>query len=218
MFIEPARAAEVVAHIVAASSAWQRTRAGRADFTPTLRPLWLFLALTLAVDAFRALGQHATLRDAPRPFTGLARAVFHVDQAGVIGWSAGLVAVVLVAFAERDRRVLLLPIACFAAGITIAFAFAYPELREQKLGLAYLVVHIATVLVCLGCAALAWFRDRWFGPAARASTVLIVGEIATLFGPYLGEPLKHWATANAISAVTYLVLAWELRRPRTVVT
>lgn len=219
MSVDVARAAEVVTHIIATCVAWRRVRPGCIDFTPTLQPLRAFLLLTLIADAARALGQHFVLQHASRPFTGLARIVFHIDQVGVIGWSAGLVMLVVLAFTGREHAwSKLSPIASFAAGTALSFAHAYPDLREQKLGLAYLIVQIATVFVGVAFVARTWLQRRWFGVAARAATVLLVGETATICGPFLGNPFKHWATANAISAVTFVVLAWELKRPRTVIT
>ncbi len=218
MKFDPARVAEFVFHCAAAIAAWRRTRPGRLEFTPMLRPLWLFLTITLVADVVRALGQHFVLRHASRPFTGLARAVFHVDQLGVVGWNAGLLAIAVLAFSGRDRVApKLLPIASTATGLALSFAIAYPELRAEKLGTAYLIVEIATVLACLGFAAHAWFKSRWFGVAPRAVSVLIAAEVATLLGPFLGEPFKNWATANAISAAAYAVLAWELRQSVAVV-
>jgi hypothetical protein len=217
MIVDPARIAEFVSHAFAATMAWRRVRPGRVDFTPALRPLWLFLALTLAADALRWLGQHSVLRHATRPFTGLQRAVFHVDQVGVIGWHAGLLAIVVLTFTGRERAFAkLAPIASFAFGIAVSLAIAYPDVRAEKLGIAYTIIEIATVLVCIAIVAHSWFRSRWFGIAARAATVLVVGEIATLLGPFLGEPFRYWSTANAISAVAYTILAWELRRSATV--
>lgn len=212
MNVDLARVAEGITHTATAFMAWRLTRPTHPHHAPQLRPLFWFLGLTLASDGLRLLGQTFVLRNAERPFTGAARVVFYVDQAGVIGWSAGLLAVVVLAFFGRDRAsTKLAPIASFAAGATIAFALAYPELRGDKLGHAYTVLEVATVLACIGITSHAWFRDRWFGVAARSVTILVAGEIATLLGPFLGEPFTHWTTANAISAVTYLALAKELR-------
>lgn len=218
MIIDAARMAEVATHIIATCVAWRRVQPGRVDFAPTLHPLRAFLLLTLVADTARALGQHFVLRHASRPFVDLARIVFHLDQVGVIGWSAGLVMLVVLAFTGRNNVTLkVLPIASFTVGTALSFAFAYPHLREHRLGLAYLVVQIATVFVGVGFVTRAWLQARWFGVDARAVTVLLVGETATICGPFLGSPFEHWATANAISAVTYVVLMWELRRC-TVVT
>jgi len=78
-------------------------------------------------------------------------------------------------------------------------------------------LELLTVLVCLGVAVAAWSRDRWFGIAARSASVLVVAELATLFGTFLGQPLRFWSTANVVSAVAYAVLVWELRRARKMV-
>jgi hypothetical protein len=137
---------------------------------------------------------------------------------GVIGWSAGLVMLVVLAFTGRGHAMAkLVPIASLAAGIVATFALSYPALREHRLGLAYLIVQIVTVFVGVAFVARAWLQGRWFDMAARAVTVLLVGELATICGPFLGNPFTHWPTANAVSAVTYIVLAFELRRSRTVV-
>ena len=214
-----ARIAEATTHIIATCVAWRRVQPGRVDFAPTLQPLRLFLLLTIITDAARAMGQHFVLQHASRPFSGLARIVFHTDQLGMLGWSAGLVMLVVLAFTGRENAVAkLVPLVSLAAGIVATFALSYPTLREHKLGLAYLIVQIATVFVGVGFAARAWLQGRWFDVAARAVTVLLVGEIATICGPFLGNPFKHWPTANAVSAVTYIVLALELRRSHTVVT
>jgi hypothetical protein len=219
MNVDPARVAEFVFHCAATIAAWRRTRPGRVEFTPTLRPMWLFLVITLVADVVRWLGQYFVLRHAARPFIGFARACFHVDQAGVIGWNAGLLAIVVLAFSSGGKTApKLLPIASCTTGLTLSIAFQYPYLRAERLGHAYLVIEIATVLACIGFAAHAWFKSRWFGIAARAVSVLVVAEIATLLGPFLGDPFRYWATANAISAVAYTLLAWELRRTLTVVT
>ncbi len=218
MNVDPARIAEFVFHCAATIAAWRRVRLGRVEFTPTLRPLCVFLAVTLIADVVRWFGQRFVLQHAARPFTGLPRACFHVDQAGVIGWNAGLLAIVVLAFSERERIApKLLRISSIATCLVTSLAFHYPHIRAEKLGTVYLIVEIATVIACIGFAAHAWFKTRWFGIAARAVSVLVVAEVATLLGPFLGEPFKNWATANGISAAAYAVLAWELRRTLTVV-
>jgi len=211
-----ARGAELIAHVVAAILAYRRTRPGSANFSPALRPLFAFLVTTLAADIIRTIGKHFVLQHAARPFAGAARLVFHVDQAGVIGWHAGLLSVVALAFTGRERMaVKLVPIWSYALGTWMAFAAAYPMLREAKLGHAYLLVQVVTVLASLALAVHAWLRHRWFGSADRAVSLLVVGEIATLLGPFLGEPFRNWATANAISVVVYAFMSLELRRSAT---
>lgn len=218
MTIDLPRVAELVTHALACGVAFARTRPGRATFSPALRPLLWFLGMTLVADVFRMGLQRWVLQMAPRPFEGFARCIFHLDQAGVVGWNAGLVMVAALAFVdqvERSKRGIV-PIvfaACAAWGQLIG---GYPTIRGERLEQVYFGLELVTVAACVGLAVQAWQRDRWFGLAARAVSVLVAAEAATLLGPYLGEPFNYWATANVISACAYLVLVWELRRSRHV--
>lgn len=178
--------------------------------------MFWFLGTTLLLDVTRMGIKAWVLKDAPRPFTGITRALFHLDELGVVGWNAGLVMVAMLAFgdqAERAKRGIVPVIfaSCAAWGQLIG---GYPTIRGERLEQHYFALELITVAACIGLAVQAWQRDRWFGIGARAASVLVAAEAATLLGPYLGEPLKYWATANVISACAYLVLAWELRRSR----
>lgn len=214
------RLAELLTHALAAIFAFQRTRPGRAAFAPGIRPVFWFLLLTLLADGARWAIQAKVLRHAPRPFEGTPRLLFHVDQAGVVGWNAGLVMLAYLAFGSvqtplRTRR-LVVGTSVAWLGATCALALAYPALRGESLGDAYAVVHLVTTVLVIALAVRAWRKDAWFGAGPRAVSVLIVGEAATLLGPFLGEPFRYWTTANVISACVYILLAWELRRPRLV--
>jgi hypothetical protein len=158
------------------------------------------------------------LRDAPRPFEGMTRVVFHLDELGVVGWNACLVMVAALAFSDRqqDKPRIVVPIVMAACAAWGQLVGGYPVIRGEKLEQAYFALELVTVAACFGLALLAWSRDRWFGLAARATTILIAAEGATLLGPYLGDLFKYWATANVISACAYVVMAWELRRAKSV--
>lgn len=205
-------------HAGALGLAWRRTRPGKSSYAPSLRPALWFLLVTLIADVFRMVIQAWVLKEAPRPFTGINRVLFHLDELGVVGWNAGLVVVSMLAFgdqAERAKRgiVPILFAACAAWGLLIG---GYPSIRGERLEQHYFALEVITVAACIGLESQLWKRDRWFGVGARAASVLVAAEAATLLGPYLGEPLKYWATANVISACAYLVLMWELRRSRPV--
>lgn len=212
------RLAELLTHALAAIVAFHRTRPGRATFAPSIRPVFWFLLVTLLADGARWAIQAKVLRHAPRPFEGVTRLLFHVDQAGIVGWNAGLVMLTCLAFDSvqtplRTRRLAVgTSVAWLAA--TCALALTYPALRGDSLGHAYALAHLVTTIVATALAVRAWRKDAWFGAGPRAVSVLIAGEAATLLGPFLGEPFRYWATANVISACVYILLAWELQRSR----
>mgnify|MGYP003439175267 FL=1 len=215
------RVAELVTHAAALVVARQHTRPGARFCAPSLRPLSWFLGATLAADVARMAIQFFVLHEAARPFAGWYRVAFHLDQLGVVGWNAGLVAVTMLAFLERKSppiRWPLVHVATTSLTAWLVLVATYPMMRGPKLEDAYMQIELLTVLVCLGVAAVAWSRDKWFGIAARSASVLVVAELATLFGTFLGQPLRFWSTANVVSAVAYAVLVWELRRARMAVS
>lgn len=214
------RVAELVTHAAALVVARQQIRPGARFCAPSLRPLSWFLGATLLADVVRGAIQFFVLHEAARPFTGWHRVAFHLDQLGVVGWNAGLVAVTMLAFLERKSppiRWPLVHVATTSLAAWLVLVATYPMMRGPKLEDAYMRLELLTVLVCLGVAAVAWSRDKWFGIAARSASVLVVAELATLFGTFLGQPLRFWSTANVVSAVAYAVLVWELRRARKMV-
>lgn len=214
------RAAELVTHAAALVVARQQTRLGARFCAPSLRPLTWFLGATLVADVVRMLLHAFILDDVARPFVGWHRVAFHLDQLGVVGWNAGLVAVTMLAFLERRSPPIRWPLV-HVAGVALTawcvLVATYPVMRGARLESAYTQIELLTVLTCLGVAVVAWSRDKWFGIAARSASVLVAAEIATLLGTFIGQPLRFWATANVISAVAYVVLVWELRRARKMV-
>lgn len=214
------RVAELVTHAAALVVARQQIRPGARFCAPSLRPLSWFLGSTLVADVVRIAIQFFVLHEAARPFTGWHRAAFHLDQLGVVGWNAGLVAVTMLAFFDRRSPPIRWPLV-HVAGVALSawcvLVATYPAMRGARLERAYTQIELLTVLTCLAVAAVAWSRDQWFGIAARSASVLVVAEIATLFGTFLGQPLRFWSTANVVSAAAYAVLVWELRRARKMV-
>lgn len=193
---------------------------------PRYRAVRFVLGAGLALDVLRVALHLLVLQHAPRPFVGLARAAFHVDQGAVLALpalSAGLALVVLLGAPWRAVAVALS--ACWAA-LLGCVAARYPELR----GDAWLdVVHraaAASVAVQLGAAAI-WRIRGWaavraarrrapdpswiagFVPALpdRAVLVLLAGDAAALLGPWLGAPVAHWPIWQVQSALTLATLA-----------
>ena len=214
------RVAELVTHAAALVVARQQIRPGARFCAPSLRPLSWFLGSTLVADVVRMLLHAVVLDDVARPFTGWHRVAFHVDQIGVVGWNAGLVAVTMLAFFDRRSPPIRWPLV-HVAGVALSawcvLVATYPAMRGARLERAYTQIELLTVLTCLAVAAVAWSRDQWFGIAARSASVLVVAEIATLLGTFISQPLRFWSTANVVSAAAYAVLVWELRRARKMV-
>jgi hypothetical protein len=216
--IDLARIAELAAHALAAFTAYRYTRAGAAVFLPGAKPAYLFLLGSLVVDLVRWAIQACVLARSARPFTSMPRLLFHVDQAGFVAWSAGLVLLTLVVFQPRSRAASrgweAAFVGCSWAGVLGVLVGTYPELRGKALGHVYTVLHVASVAVTLLVIMRTWRTGAWFNTARRVTTVLVVGDAATIFGPYLGEPFAYWSTAQAISTGVYLLLVWELRAAR----
>lgn len=203
---------------------WNAVRLSR--LVPRYRAVRFVLGAGLALDVLRVALRLLVLRHAPRPFVGLARAVFHVDQGAVLALpalSAGLALVVLLGAPWRPLAAALG--VCWAA-LLGCVAARYPELR----GDAWLdVVHGvagASVVVQLSAAAIwrirGWATLRALRRAApagmtvtsviptlpdRAVLVLLVGDGAALLGPWLGAPVAHWPIWQVQSAVTLATLA-----------
>ena len=131
----------------------------------------------------------------------MASSGFHLDQLGVVGWNAGLVAVTMLAFLERKSPPIRWPLVCVATTSLTAWCVlvaTYPMMRGANSKMPTCRSSFSPVLTCLGggrCVV----RDQWFGIAARSASVLVATEIATLLGTFISQPLRFWATANVVS-------------------
>jgi hypothetical protein len=210
------RAVEAAAHAAALLLALSRVRRRSRRFLRASRPLAVFLAATLAADGLRELLRAEVLSTASRPFTGWARAAFHVEQALFLAWSFGLAALAAAVFLDPCRRLPGFGRRAFAvtaaawALVCLALASRYPELRGQQLLDAY----GRATLACLIAAAIHAAAGAFLGPpldrARRAALWLLVGDAAAVLGPYAGAPLNHWWLAQAASTAAYLFVAAEL--------
>lgn len=208
------RLAEALAHAVAALVALRCCSPRSSRFAPGARPLAAFLILSLAADIARAVIGSGVLAGAARPFTGAARAFFHLDQALFLTWPVAVVLLVVLTLFRPSNGWPLAIAGATCAGMSAWFASSYPALRGVALGKAYTSVHVFStglaLVVVLGAAR----AGAWFDRPRRAVTWLVVGEIATMAGPYAGRPFDFWWTAQAISVVVYLLVAralWHLR-------
>lgn len=67
------------------------------------RPVAALFALAVVADVVVRLGQALVLEGAPKPFVGLARAVYHVETALVTAWPAGCAALAWWAFTGKAK-------------------------------------------------------------------------------------------------------------------
>jgi hypothetical protein len=98
------------------------------------RPLAVTLCALVAVDALR-WAMRAPLLASPDPRTGWWRALFHVEQAAVVGWRFAIAACLWATFAAVAGRRSRAPVALGAVWLTIAAALAvsYPTVRGTLL-------------------------------------------------------------------------------------
>lgn len=207
--------AVLVACAAAAFTAWHLTR-----LRPYYRPVARLLAANLAADLAGLAIFQLYLYAIPAPYTGVARLLFHGEQAAGLAWHVGVAAVALVVLARRS------PWPAFVAGaVAVVVRVAlYPWLRQERL--AWLLLGEQVALVALGI--WAWRRfsrearpvrivhgeprempSPWLQEHHKALGVILAVEFVMLFGPHLigvangdglritpGNPFKRWVLAQ----------------------
>lgn len=205
--------AQRAALLVTASLAWVLSRPSRS---PQHRPVAvLFVAWFLADLARWAIV--ALIADAPTPYHGLARVLFHVDQALLLLWPFGAAALVLIVLAQRAPQ-----IAMGAwAGALLVLVSGYPELRGRiALGRVFTSVHVVEIVVELASVAVFLRRRQWPGSTQEIALLLVASDLGLALGPYLfADPLRDWFTSRwptifvyaAISVVQTRRILWTQR-------
>ncbi len=158
--------------------------------------------MTLA-NAARWLFRETALLPPPGDvLRGVARVIFHLDQALFLTWPAGLVALSLAVFPRRRSWLMVLPWALAVAVLSIG----YPEIRGEALRQAYLAAQLAAVLVSIGIfVQWVWRREAFNLP--RLTTLFIaVLDCGTVGTAYRFGPFARWDLAQAM----YLVLFGSL--------
>lgn len=194
--------------VAAAVVAWALARGWRTVAPwPHMRPVaWLVTAGSVADVAGMTLREHA-LAGQPKPYVGLTRLAYHAEQALVLGWPAALVAVSLVAFMRRRAW----PAAVPWALAVIAVAWAYPWLRQERLGYAYATW---SWLCCGAVAGMAWrsyHRVDW-GPHHVAALLLVAGETIAAFAYLDPAALQRWDGPRAAHGMALGLLVAYLGR------
>lgn len=208
--------------LTAALFAWRLRR-----LAPHYRPVARVLAAGWALDLLHTV-LRAWIADQHRPFTGLARAVFHADQGAVLAFPALSAALALLVLAGWSPAIVWSNVAgAWVVALVVAIV-RYPDLRGDD-WIAYVgTAHglaVATEIAALLTFARAGYAfimaaRREAPPGARiplsgivvplqarACLVLLAGDLAQLLGPWLGAPVEHWAIWQVQSAVTLATLA-----------
>lgn len=169
------------------------------------------LEALLVCDALNLLAV-AALTPLPTPYTGGARALFHVSQALILAWPAGTAAL------SWHLLTRLQPVTWMLVpwlGTTAVLAHQYPALRGEALGDA--LRHLQAAGLALGLLALLGARPDRFRPgrALLVSLALLAGVGAELAGPYLGDPFGgQWDLARATWILTLGSVAFAAARRR----
>jgi hypothetical protein len=164
---------------------------------PFYRPVALLLTWTSAADMLRLPLQLPPTID---PYTGTARATFHVDQALLLSWPAALIAASFVIFLRRPPW---LVAAGWALG-SLAFATAYPWLRDGNLFAAYAAFSLATC-VAIWAIALSRLGEAWI--QHHVSLLLIMaGEAIANVAYLVGDPVRNWNVARAAHTTAFGIL------------
>jgi hypothetical protein len=188
---------------------------------PFYRPVAWLLTVGLFADALRWVRVAAGFAAGERPYTGVARALYHVEQALWTSWPFALVVAALVVFARRPWWPAVAAWCACVAGL----ALAYPWLRQARLGVAYAAVTAACAAVVLWPVVL-WLavahRRRGEAFIAHHAALLILAPLSALAAVVLAIMPWHplwWMPARAVYAVMFVALGayqarqmWRYRR------
>ena len=179
----------------------------RGVLTRSMWPFYVPLAAILTWlpvhDASR-LALRQVFLPAIVPYSGLARAAFHIDQALLLSWPAALIASAVVIFLRRPAW----PVAVGWLATASTLAVLYPTLRDGQLLTTYAVVSLLSCAVVCGIA-LARFGEAWI--QHQASLLLITSGEAIANVAYLfGDPVRDWDMAQTAHATSFgLVLCYQ---------
>lgn len=207
-----------IAEVTTAALAW--VVAARRRYHRAIRT-----GLTAIAVADLARGALAEwwFRGRAAPFTGVARAVFHLDEAlylvgpGALAWMA-----VQLFRGTGGAHVVGAGLALF-----VLLVLGYPvPLRGDVLGQAYLGTHIAAAVVTIA-AVVGWYRKvpgRWMTASGTVLLLYVVADAVLVIGPFGGNPFEDWSEswlalfALHLSAVLVQVAMLIARRPGVRVT
>jgi hypothetical protein len=173
---------------------------------PQHRAACAFIVGTLAADLIRHALNAGPL-DAPRPYSGAVRALFHVDQGLFLLWPFGSMGLVAVYFAHRtDRRSAARAVAGVYLSTVAVLSLGYPTIRGDALARVYAAT-FALALLVLVAGLISWTPRRARPRPEHAVTLALVLLTAALFvGPFLPsapDPFTGWDTARAVFLILW---------------
>jgi hypothetical protein len=173
---------------------------------PQHRPFAVWAAVVLAEDIIRRILNVWPL-DAPRPYTGALRALFHVDQALFLLEPFGLAAVCWIVFLSRRARAPLL--AGVAAWAALALGYPWP-FRGVVLGYIYAGIQALSILAS-GASMVIWTRRKAHPRPEHTCGLLATLLTCALFsGPYAPRapaPFDDWSFAELVYLSLWSALA-----------
>lgn len=194
---------EVAAAALLASAA-QRDR--------TLRPLPYLLGGDVLCDVAQRL--LAIAYAGPAPYQGRDLALYQVAQAAHLAWPAGALGLALWAFAAPRAAWLALP--AWMLAVVAGLAVGQPPSGADS------PIYLAAQVVAVVAGLAVWRGRRRPGLLAGCALIVLLGELAVLFAPYLVAPLlgvqaSHaWAFALVPRWAVWLslcVVGWPTWRP-----
>lgn len=183
--------------------------ASRVD--PRHRPIALLFAFAFASDVIAKAAQIAFLSGAPLPFTGAARAAYHVEVALSIAWPCVLALLAARTFQRLRPRATCIPVGAWL-GVGVAHALLFPMSEEQTSRL-FLGVEAAMLLLAASCVVAGW-RSTWRSVHGVVLFLLGVELVVVVLGPFATNIFRDWAVARIIYTTAFTGLAfWYGARP-----
>jgi hypothetical protein len=178
---------------------------GRAEHRPVA---WFTTGATIA-DAVRWGIGEAILKPFRAlhpgvPYAGVARAVFHLDEAMFLVWPLGLAALAFAVFLDRAeaRTPVLAVLGTYAVGVVV-LVLGYPTIRGELLARVYRVALVAGVAAAASTG-LAWWRRPGRPTLTDASTIVLA--CLQLGAALTWSPEKSWEAQRVYYSIAFGVL------------
>lgn len=189
----------ILAMVILAGAAWRA--AGRVA---SHRPVALAVSYGLGADLARRFLQIAFLAGAPRPFTGAARLLYHVDFTLMVGWPCALTLLTAAVFRPRSALATGVPLGTWF-GLLAAHALVYP-LGERQTQRVFFLVELLMLASAALTVAGTWSR-RWRSPHGAVLFLLGTELVVVLLGPFVGNVFRDWRIAVVLYGSAFLALS-----------
>ena len=179
------------------------------------RPVAAYIGWMFAAENVRFGLMHA-YQGAPRPFHGLARVAFHLDEGVALSWYAFFIAGCLIVFVGRGARW-----AFVAWALLWSACLYYPRVSGQVLVEIYHLTAIASMIASWACIAYGVFFRRDLAPGLPHLILIFYAstDVATYLFSLLEGFVKNWPIiriANMLLLVACIAthIAWLARHRR----